>query len=120
MEQLRVVVADDHPIVRDGLRMLLTSIPEFEVVGEAATGAGVVELAASLQPDVIIMDLHMPELNGIEATRRVVEASPHIGVLVLTMYEDNDSVFAAMRAGAKGYLLKGADQAEIVRAIQAV
>jgi DNA-binding NarL/FixJ family response regulator len=120
MEQLRVLVADDHPIFRDGLRMLLTSIPEFEVVGEAASGAAVVELAASLQPDVIVMDLHMPELNGIEATRRVVEASPHVGVLVLTMYEDDDSVFAAMRAGAKGYLLKGDDQAEIVRAIQAV
>lgn len=100
--------------------MLLTSIPEFEVVGEAASGAEVVELAASLQPDVIVMDLHMPQLNGIEATRRVVEASPHVGVLVLTMFEDNDSVFAAMRAGAKGYLPKGADQAEIVRATQAV
>jgi DNA-binding NarL/FixJ family response regulator len=120
MEQLRVIVADDHPIFRDGLRMLLTSIPEFEVVGEAASGVEVVELAASLLPDVIVMDLHMPELNGIEATRRVVGASPHIGVLVLTMYEDSDSVFAAMRAGARGYLLKGADQAEIVRAIQAV
>jgi DNA-binding NarL/FixJ family response regulator len=120
MEQLRVLVADDHPIFRDGLRMLLGSIPEFEVVGEAAHGAEVVQLAASLQPDVIVMDLHMPELNGIEATRRVVEASPHVGVLVLTMYEDNDSVFAAMRAGAKGYLLKGADQAEIVRATHAV
>jgi DNA-binding NarL/FixJ family response regulator len=120
MEPLRVVVADDHPIFRDGLRMLLTSIPEFEVVGEAANGAEVIQLAASLQPDVIVMDLHMPELNGIEATRRVVEASPHVGVLVLTMYEDHDSVFAAMRAGAKGYLLKGADQAEIVRATHAV
>jgi DNA-binding NarL/FixJ family response regulator len=120
MEQLRVVVADDHPVFRDGLRMLLTSIPEFDVVGEAASGAEVVELAASLQPDVIVMDLHMPEMNGIEATRRAVSASPHVGVLVLTMYEDNDSVFAAMRAGAKGYLLKGADQAEIVRATQAV
>jgi DNA-binding NarL/FixJ family response regulator len=120
VEQLRVVVADDHPIFRDGLRMLLSSIPEFDVVGEAASGAEVVELAASLQPDVIVMDLHMPEMNGIEATRRAVSASPHVAVLVLTMYEDNDSVFAAMRAGAKGYLLKGADQAEIVRAIQAV
>lgn len=114
MEPVRVLIADDHPIFRDGLRTLLTSISEFEVVGEAASGEEVVELAASLQPDVIVMDLHMPGLNGIEATRRVVGESPHVGVLVLTMYEDDDSVFAAMRAGAKGYLLKGDEQAEIV------
>jgi DNA-binding NarL/FixJ family response regulator len=120
METLHVVIADDHPAFRDGLRSLLSSTFEIEVVGEAATGAEVVDLAASLQPDVIVMDLHMPELNGIEATRRVIHASPHIGILVLTMFEDDDSVFAAMRAGARGYLLKGDDQAEIVRAIQAV
>jgi DNA-binding NarL/FixJ family response regulator len=120
METLHVLIADDHPVFRDGLRSLLSSTIEIEVVGEAATGAEVVDLAASLQPDVIVMDLHMPELNGIEATRRVVQASPHIGILVLTMFEDDDSVFAAMRAGARGYLLKGDDQAEIVRAIQAV
>lgn len=114
------MIADDHPVFRDGLRALLSSMPEVEIVGEAATGIDVVDQAAALQPDVIVMDLHMPKLNGIEATRRVVQASPHIGVLVLTMFEDDDSVFAAMRAGARGYLLKGNDQAEIVRAIQAV
>ena len=119
METLHVLIADDHPVFRDGLRSLLSSTFEIEVVGEAATGAEVVDLAASLQPDVIVMDLHMPELNGIEATRRVIHASPHIGILVLTMFEDDDSVFAAMRAGARGYLLKGADQDEIVRAIRA-
>lgn len=119
-ETINVVIADDHPVFRDGLRALLSSMPEVEIVGEAATGIDVVDQAAALQPDVIVMDLHMPKLNGIEATRRVVQASPHIGVLVLTMFEDDDSVFAAMRAGARGYLLKGNDQAEIVRAIQAV
>lgn len=121
MEPLRVLLADDHPVFRRGLRMLLDAQPEgAEIVGEASNGAEAVELARELQPDVVVMDLQMPELNGIEATQRIVEESPHIGVLVLTMFEDDDSVFAAMRAGARGYLLKGADQAEIVRAIHAV
>src|SRR5262245_59736147 len=102
--------------------MLLDAQPDegAEIVGEASNGLEAVELARELQPDVVVMDLQMPELNGIEATQRIVEESPHIGVLVLTMFEDDDSVFAAMRAGARGYLLKGADQAEIVRAIHAV
>ena len=121
MEPLRVLLADDHPVFRRGLRMLLDAQPEgAEIVGEASNGLEAVELARELQPDVVVMDLQMPELNGIEATQRIVEESPHIGVLVLTMFEDDDSVFAAMRAGARGYLLKGADQAEIVRAIHAV
>jgi DNA-binding NarL/FixJ family response regulator len=115
-----VLLADDHPIFRDGLRSLLSSIDGVEVVGEAATGTEAVAQAERLQPDVVIMDLHMPDLNGIEATRQILRHSPHIGVLVLTMYEDDDSVFAAMRAGARGYLLKGAAQAEVVRAVEAV
>ncbi len=120
MDQLRVLIADDHAFFREGLRGLLRVMPGVVVVGEAATSAEVVEQAIALQPDVILMDLQMPPTNGIEATRRIVEMSPHIGILVLTMFEDDDSVFAAMRAGARGYLLKGADRSEVGRAINAV
>jgi len=120
MDPVSVLIADDHPVFRRGLRTLLASVPDLEVVGEAATGAEVVTSAAATQPDVIVMDLHMPGLNGIEATRRVLQTSPHISVLVLTMLDDDASVFAAMRAGARGYLLKDADQDEIIRAIRAV
>jgi DNA-binding NarL/FixJ family response regulator len=120
MEPIRVLIADDHPLFRDGVRTLLQSVPETEVVGDASTGEEAMTQAAALQPDVILMDLHMPDQNGIEATRAILRVSPHIGILVLTMFEEDDSVFAAMRAGARGYLLKGADQAEILRAIHAV
>jgi DNA-binding NarL/FixJ family response regulator len=120
MEHIRVLITDDHPLFRDGLRTLLHSVPETEVVGEVATGEEAIAQAAALQPDVILMDLHMPGQNGIEATRAILHTSPHIGILVLTMFEEDDSVFAAMRAGARGYLLKGADQGEILRAIHAV
>jgi DNA-binding NarL/FixJ family response regulator len=119
VETLRVLIAEDHPVFRDGLRALLKSMHGTEVVGEAATGSEAVQQALALQPDVVVMDLDLPELDGVTATRRVVANSPHIGVLVLTMFDD-DSVFAAMRAGARGYLLKGADQEEIRRAIVAV
>jgi DNA-binding NarL/FixJ family response regulator len=119
VERLAVLIADDHPVYRDGLRAMLASSAEAELVGEASTGLEAVQAAATLQPDVVVMDLHMPELNGIEATRQIVQDSPHIAVLVLTMLEDDDSVFAAMRAGARGYLLKGADRDDVVRAIQA-
>ena len=115
----RVLIADDHPLFRDGLRGLLESVG-IEVVGEAATGEEAVERAEALQPDVVLMDLSMPGTNGIEATRRIVEAMPRANVLVVTMYEDDESVFAALRAGARGYLLKGADQEETLRAIRAV
>jgi DNA-binding NarL/FixJ family response regulator len=117
---LRILLADDHPLFRDGLRALLASVDDAEVVGEASTGTEAVERTLDLQPDVVLMDLHMPELNGIEATRQVLEASPHVGVLVLTMVEDDDAVFAAMRAGARGYLVKGSSQNEILAAIRAV
>jgi DNA-binding NarL/FixJ family response regulator len=119
-EPIRVLLADDHPLYRRGLQQLLDSGPSTSVVGEVDNGADAVDRAVALQPDVIVMDLNMPVLDGVEATRRVIAASPHIGVLVLTMHEDDDSVFAAMRAGARGYLLKGADADEITRAVSAV
>jgi DNA-binding NarL/FixJ family response regulator len=120
VEGLRVLIADDHPVFRQGLRSALEGDGGFEIVGEAETGAQATDAALELQPDVVAMDVQMPERNGIEATREIVAQSPHIGVLVLTMFEDDDSVFAAMRAGARGYLLKGSDHEEIVRAIRAV
>jgi DNA-binding NarL/FixJ family response regulator len=120
IEGIRVVIADDHTLFREGVRALLSSVPDVEVVGEAATGQEALDRATELQPDVILMDIQMPGMNGIAATRRVVNTSPHIGVIIVTMFEDDDSVFAAMRAGARGYVLKGADQAEMLRAIRAV
>lgn len=119
-EPLRVLIADDHPLFRSGMRALLGAEPEIEVVGEARTGDDALELAAALQPDVILMDLQMPGIGGIEATRRILHTSPHIRILVVTMFEDDQSVFAAMRAGARGYILKGANPDDILRAIQAV
>jgi DNA-binding NarL/FixJ family response regulator len=120
MESIRVLIADDHSHFRDGLRALLISASDLEVVGEAGDGDKAVSLAARLQPDVILMDLNMPSMDGIEATRRILHTSPHISILVVSMFEDDDSVFAALQAGARGYLLKGALKAEILRAIRAV
>lgn len=119
-ETIRILLADDHTLFRDGLRALFASVSDIEVAGEAATGEEAISLAEELQPDVILMDIQMPGVNGVEATRQIVQTSPHIGVIVLTMFEDDDSVFAAMRAGARGYVLKGADQEEMLRAIRAV
>jgi DNA-binding NarL/FixJ family response regulator len=117
---IRVAVADDHPVVRDGMRMLFASREDVEIVGEAGTGDDIVAVTRQTRPDVVIMDVHMPGVNGIDATRRIVAEHPGIGVLVLTMYDDDDTVFAALRVGARGYLLKGAEQDEIVRAVTAV
>jgi DNA-binding NarL/FixJ family response regulator len=120
VEPIRILIADDHPVFRDGLRVLLGTVEDCELVEEATTGEEAVARTAELQPDVVLMDIRMPDSDGIEATRRIIRTSPHVAVLVLTMFEDDDSVFSAMRAGARGYLLKGADQTEILRAIRAV
>jgi DNA-binding NarL/FixJ family response regulator len=117
---IRVLIADDHAVVREGLRAVLGSEPDMEVAGEAATGKEVLERAAELRPDVILMDIQMPGINGIEATRRILSVDPHVGVVVLTMFEDDDSVFSAMRAGARGYVLKGAPPSEILKVLRAV
>jgi DNA-binding NarL/FixJ family response regulator len=116
---IRVLVADDHPAFRRGLELMLAGVDDVEIVGLAETGTRAVEMAATLAPDVVLMDLRMPDLDGIEATRRITRMEAPAAVVVLTMFEDDDSVFAAMRAGARGYLLKGADEDEILRAVRA-
>lgn len=118
--EIRVVVADDHPIYREGLVIALASLDGVAVVGEAGDGEQAVQAVLTLRPDVVIMDLHMPGMNGIEATRQLSERAPEVAVLVLTMLEDDESVFAALRAGARGYLVKGAQRREIARALEAV
>jgi DNA-binding NarL/FixJ family response regulator len=120
LETLRILVAEDHPLYRKGVISLLQSVPEFEVVGEASTGEEAFARATQLQPDVILMDLQMPEVNGIEATRRILRENPNIRVLVVTLFEDDDSVFMALRSGARGYVLKDADEEEMVLSIRAV
>jgi len=119
-EPLRILVADDSADFREGIAALLSSVDGLELVGEAVDGQQAVDGALQLQPDVVLMDLHMPGRNGIEATRDIVSAAPHIAVLVLTMHEDDDSVFSAVRAGGRGYLVKGARQAEVLRALRTV
>jgi DNA-binding NarL/FixJ family response regulator len=117
---VRVLIAEDHPLFREGMRGRLDRVTDVAVVGEAASGEEAVELAHKLEPHIILMDIKMPGLNGIEATREIQRANPQIGILVLTMFEDDDSVFAAMRAGAKGYLLKDSGGEGVVHAIRAV
>ena len=119
-DTIRVLIADDHPLFREGMRGRLDRVADVAVVGEAASGEEAVELAHELKPHVVLMDIKMPGLNGIEATREILRANPRVGVLMLTMFEDDDSVFAAMRAGAKGYLLKDSGGEEVVYAIRAV
>jgi DNA-binding NarL/FixJ family response regulator len=117
---IRVLVVDDHPTFRRGLGALLASLPDVELVGEAAYGEAAVERTAELAPDVVVMDLDMPGLGGVEATRRIVAAQPSVAVLVLTMLDEDESVFAAMRAGARGYVVKGADTDDVLRALESV
>ena len=117
---IRVLIADDHPVYRNGLSAALATEPDIEVVGSAPDGASAVEMAAQLTPDVVLMDIRMPATNGIDATRRILQTTPQARILILTMFDDDDSVFASMRAGARGYLLKSAPQEEIARAIDVV
>ena len=116
---VEVVVVDDHPVVRQGLRTLLASAG-IMVTGEAADGQQAIRVVGEVAPDVVIMDLAMPVMNGIEATRRILAQSPHVAVLVVSMADDHESVFAALRAGARGYVLKGTDPADLIRAVQSV
>ena len=116
---IRVLIADDHPLFQAGLAGLLTASPGTELAGTAATGTEAVEIARQTRPDVVLMDLHMPGMDGIEATRRILAGHPHPAVVVLTMFDDDDSVVAALRAGAHGYLLKGASHEQIRRAVHA-
>jgi DNA-binding NarL/FixJ family response regulator len=115
-----IVVADDHAVVREGLRALLSAVQGYELVGTASTGAEAVRAAVTLRPDVLVMDIQMPDTTGIEATREISRVAPSVAVLMLTMFDDDESVFAAMRAGALGYVLKGAAPDEMIRAIAAV
>ena len=117
---IRILLADDHPVVRDGLAAMLATQPDFEVVGEAGTGAEAVAEAARLRPDVVLMDLEMPVLDGIEAIRRLREADPTVQVVVLTAFDTDERIVGALQAGAQGYLLKGAPRAEIFDAIRTV
>lgn len=119
-ETITVLIADDHPVYRDGLASLLEPMTDIEVVARAADGIEAVEQTRATRPDVVIMDLQMPRLNGIEATRQVLAELPHTGVLVITMGEDESTVFTAVTAGARGYLLKGADAEEVIQAIRTV
>jgi len=117
---LRIVIADDHGIVREGLGALLSAHDGYGLVGTAATGAEAVRAAVTLRPDVLVMDIQMPDATGIEATRQITRVAPDVAVLMLTMFDDDESVFAAMRAGARGYVLKGAAPDNVIRAIAAV
>jgi DNA-binding NarL/FixJ family response regulator len=119
-KRIRVLVADDHPLFRKGIRSLLESMADIEVVGEASNGRQAVEMAAELQPDVVLMDLQMPEGGGLSATREIANAHDDVHILVVTLFDDDDSVFAALRAGAQGYILKDAEEGEMMRAIRAV
>ena len=118
--KIRIIIADDHPIVRSGLRSLLDILPDVVVIDEAENGQAAIDQAAQHAPDVIIMDIQMPVVDGIQAVRQIVSAHPQIGVLMLTMFEDDANVFAAVQAGARGYLLKGATHSEVAHAIRAV
>jgi len=120
MKLIRILIADDHALFREGVHAILKSVPDIEIVGEAGTGQEAINLASDLSPDVILMDIQMPDLNGVEATRLILGTRPEVGIIIVTMLEDDDSLFSAMQAGARGYVLKGADKAEMLKSIRAV
>jgi DNA-binding NarL/FixJ family response regulator len=120
METIRVLIADDHTLFREGVQAILKGAPDVDAVGEASTGQEAIQQAGQVSPDVILMDIQMPDMNGIEATRAILKSRPDIGINMVTMLEDDDFLFAAMRAGARGYVLKGADKVEMLGSIRAV
>src|SRR5690242_820094 len=120
MKRIRILLADDHAVVRQGFKMILGSQADMEIVGEAGNGREAVELAESLKPDIVVMDVAMPELNGIEATRRLASSVPHARVVALSMHKDNVYVREILRAGARGYLLKDSVAGDLVSAIRSV
>lgn len=120
MDTIRILIADDHALFREGLRALFAALPDIEVIGEAAEGAAAIAQVDSLKPDIVLMDINMPGVNGIEATRQILSSHPNLGIIMVTMLEEDASVFAAMKAGARGYVLKGANHEEILQAIHAV
>jgi DNA-binding NarL/FixJ family response regulator len=120
MEPIRVLIVDDHTLFREGVSAILRRAPDVEAVGEAATGQEAIQQAGSLSPDVILMDIQMPDMNGIEATQAILKSRPDVGIIMVTMLEDDDFLFAAMRAGARGYVLKGAEKVEMLQSIRAV
>lgn len=120
MNTIRVLIVDDHTLFRDGLSAILMNAPDIEVVGEASTGREAISQVEASNPNIVLMDISMPDLNGIEATQQILADQPDTGIIMLTMLEDNDSLFAAMCAGARGYILKGADKAEVLKTIRAV
>lgn len=120
VEKVEILIVDDHPMFRKGMASTLSMVDHFQVVGEAETAEIAIQQANALMPDVILMDIQMGDMSGIEATRRILEVSPHIGVIMVTMFDDDDSLFSALRAGARGYFLKGVDSSQVIRAVEAV
>jgi len=120
MKLIRVLIVDDHALFREGVNAILKSVPDIEIIGEAGNGQDALTLASDLNPDVILMDIQMPDINGVEATQRILKIRPDVGIIIVTMLDDDDSLFSAMRAGARGYVLKGADKAEMLKSIRSV
>jgi DNA-binding NarL/FixJ family response regulator len=114
------LIVDDHTLFREGVRAILKAVADIEIIGEAATGEEAIDKVSALTPDIILMDIQMPDMNGVEATHKILKNHPDMGIIILTMLEDDDSLFSALRAGARGYVLKGADKAEMLKSIRAV